>query len=436
MRHLGEPRTVATLIARGDARHSKHAGRGLAAVRNLGLLVCVVTFAAFIASVPAAYHIYTTVCTARAQGLCLDGQATAQSATALLAYGISLPAYAFAYTALVSLITTAYAVLAAIIFWRRSNDPMALFAAVFLVTFGVGSSSGFLHALQQQDPNWSPLVECLTYIGDMCIGIFFYLFPSGRFVPRWTRWTAIALAAYNAPVFFPQVPLPHLLGGLLFYAFIVTFAAAQIYRYRRVSTSRQREQTKWVVFGLVLTVVVQIIFTLPYIFSLATQGSVYDVATNGIFALGVLPIPLSIAIAILRSHLFDIDVIINRTLVYASLTAVLAAVYFGCVIGLQHLAVVLAGTEAGANPVIIVLSTLLIAALFQPLRARIQKTIDRRFYRRKYDATRTLAAFGQKLRTEVDLEGLQAHLLATVEETMQPAQAWLWLRTPSQGRAQ
>jgi len=126
-------------------------------------------------------------------------------------------------------------------------------------------------------------------------------------------------------------------------------------------------------------------------------------------------------------------VLINRTLVYGTLTAILALVYFGLVIGLESLVRLFPG-QGAQSPVVIVASTLAIAALFQPLRRRLQRVIDRSFYRRKYDAARTLAAFSATLRNEVDLQQLHEHLLAVVEETMQPAHVSLWLRKTEQER--
>ena len=140
-----------------------------------------------------------------------------------------------------------------------------------------------------------------------------------------------------------------------------------------------------------------------------------------------MPFPVSLAVAILRHRLFDIDIIINRTLVYGTLTALLALVYFGLVVVLQALTRVFTG-QVSQSPLIIVVSTLAIAALFQPLRKRTQGAIDRRFYRSKYDAARTLAAFSATLRSEVDPGQLSQHLLTVVQETMQPTHLSLWIR--------
>ncbi len=198
------------------------------------------------------------------------------------------------------------------------------------------------------------------------------------------------------------------IGGML---------VVQIYRYRRVSTPTQRQQTKWVVYGVTLGVggFVLLILLRDFFPSLSPTGSLADLiaraAMNGL----VLLLPFSIGVAVWRSRLWEIDRIINQTLVYATLTVTLALVYAALLIGLPLLVHELTGQIAN-SPLILVGSTLAIAALFQPLRKRIQQVIDRRFYRRKYDAARTLVAFSATLRSEVDLHELSEQILAVVQD--------------------
>ena len=161
---------------------------------------------------------------------------------------------------------------------------------------------------------------------------------------------------------------------------------------------------------------------------LSASDSPYQLLDGFISALLNMLIPLSIGMAILRYRLWDIDTIINRALVYGSLTGLLGALYAGLIIGLEALAGAITGQAA--QPVVLVISTLAIAALFLPARRRIQATIDLRFYRRKYDAEKTLAAFSATLRQEVDLAQIREQVLAVVNETMQPADVSLWLRQP------
>jgi len=202
---------------------------------------------------------------------------------------------------------------------------------------------------------------------------------------------------------------------------------SQIYRFRRVSSPAQRQQTKWVVFGLTLGVAGTFPLQLPVDLSLVGGDTPLTLLLlDAGFSLSLLLIPLSIGVAVLRSHLFDIDLLINRTLVYGLLTALLVLVYFGGIVALQRVFVALTGEK---STLAVVASTLAIAALFSPLRRGIQSFIDRRFYRRKYDARKTLEAFSAKLREETDLSALNGDLLGVVRDTMQPAHASLWLRS-------
>jgi len=212
----------------------------------------------------------------------------------------------------------------------------------------------------------------------------------------------------------------------------------QLYRYRRVSSLMQRQQTKWVVFGFAVPPSVFVGGTvLALIFPALDEpgslyGAPYQLAVTALNTCTPLLIPLSFGFAMLRARLWDIDVLINRTLVYGALTLSLTGVYVGLVIGLSAL---LRGIISQDNSVAIVLSTLAIAALFTPLRQGIQRSIDRRFYRRKYDAAKIVAAFSTTLRQEVDLDQLREQLLVVVQETMQPASLTLWIRPVKQQKA-
>jgi hypothetical protein len=249
-----------------------------------------------------------------------------------------------------------------------------------------------------------------TFVGYMAWMLFFYLFPSGRFVPRWTRWLALCWVLFvGLWIFTPFGPpsWPLLLFNVTVLVLWGSFPVAQLYRYARVSDAIQRQQTKWVVFGVAVAVagLLTTIFTVGAAVDLPPEEVGPKMLSMLLMDAFALFIPLSIGVAVLRSRLFDIDVVINRTLVYGSLTATLVALYFGGIVLLQRVFVVLTGEK---STLAVVASTLLIAALFNPLRRRIQSFIDRRFYRRKYDARKTLEALSAKLRDETDFDALNA----------------------------
>jgi len=202
----------------------------------------------------------------------------------------------------------------------------------------------------------------------------------------------------------------------------VAIAFAVFMRLRR-AVGVERQQLKWFAYAVAIFA----IGTTLNVITLAIDAPRWFAwAANAIFTAAGTTIPISIGIAILRYRLYDIDILINRTLVYGSLTATLVALYFGGIVVLQRIFVALTGEK---STLAVVASTLLIAALFNPLRRHFQSFIDRSFYRRKYDAAKTLEGFSMKLRDETDLNALSDDLVGVVRETMQPAHVSLWLRS-------
>jgi hypothetical protein len=205
---------------------------------------------------------------------------------------------------------------------------------------------------------------------------------------------------------------------------------SQLYRYVHVANPVQRQQTKWAVFGIVISGVCLLGIAVSASIPAFIQDALYTPIINTLFPLALLPIPLSIGVAILRYRLWDIDAIINKTLVYGLLTGILGALYAGLIIGLESVAGIITETSA-EQPLVLVVSTLAIAALFRPVLSRLQLIIDRRFYRSKYDAQQALNAFSATLQREIDLEQIREQLLVVVQETIQPTQVSLWLRQSS-----
>jgi hypothetical protein len=297
---------------------------------------------------------------------------------ALRDVGLSVSSYALLNVIVDKVFQLVWFVVGALIFWRRSDDRMALLVSAFLVSFGpVTVDTTDAEALISSQPAWWLPVRGVQIVGEICSVLFFLLFPGGRFVPRWTRWLAIAFIAFLIsrdllPDLYARSSALDRVSEWVFLGFVLSLAWSQIYRYRRVSSEAQRRQTRWVVFGTTLAVVGTLPFQLPLDFSLVDGDTPFLLLLLEVgFALSMLLVPLSISVAVLRSHLFDIDVLINRTLVYGSLTAMLIGLYFGGIVVLQRLFVVLTGEK---STLAVVASTLVIAALFNPLRRRYSRS--------------------------------------------------------------
>jgi hypothetical protein len=283
---------------------------------------------------------------------------------------------------------------------------------------------------------------------------YLLLFPTGRLPSRrwkWLAWLTVAfisvgviLSAFSPGAYFGSLgPIRNPLGiegftnvykAVLYTMAPLLFAGVVFSLFVRLhrAVGIERQQLKWFAYAAAGNAIGIILISIPLAIETPRW---YEWAATAIFTAAGTAVPISIGIAILRYRLYDIDLLINRTLVYGSLTVMLALVYFGGVATTQALFRALTGQQQQPQ-LAVVASTLLIAALFTPMRRRIQSFIDRRFYRSKYDARKTLEGFSAKLRDETDLEALNSELVGVVRETMQPKHLALWLRpdTPLKGK--
>ena len=401
-------------------------GHRLLFARIVWLVLVALSLLVFIISMPVYIAQLNSVCSGIT---CSTWKLTPQIVETMQSHGFSINEYVAINVIFAFVQAFVWFAVGGLLFWRKSNDWMALLVSLMMVLLGTSIT---LNIVAGSFSLWQFPSRLIDFLSYLLLILVMLLFPNGRFVPRWT-WLLIIVfipveGLYN---FYPNSPLNNDVWNSLIWVGIVTcIIATQVFRYIKVSNQVQRQQTKWVVFAIVIGLLAEVVFTLVAVFfpSLTQPGSFYWLLYNNISTYALLLLPLSLFIAMLHYRLWDIDNLINRALVYGTLTFLLAVIYFSLVFALQFL---LRGVISQTNDAVIVVSTLAIAALFEPLRKRIQSIIDRRFYRHKYDAAKTLEAFSLTLRNEVDLSKLSEQLLKVVEETMQPAHVSLWLRKPA-----
>jgi hypothetical protein len=362
------------------------------------------------------------------------------------AAGLLLPAESFNV-----MLIAPFAVVGAVLASRRPEHRIGWIFCAFGVTFAVAVfAKAVATAGLAADPEW-PAARLVAWVYAWCwliyvtqIEIAFLLFPTGRLAsPRW-RWLAVVIIVANAVFATARAFLPGPLEGrtienplavaelaaadglraVLQPIFLVTLLASLASPFVRLprTSGVEREQVKWVASGGVLLALSQLLSGL--IRRTDLDAGAAELLSHALYALGVVAIPATMGVAILRYRLYDIEVIIRRTLIYGSVLAVLAAAYLGGVVIVQSIL----RTFTSGSEIAVAVSTLLTIALFQPIRSRVQRAIDRRFYRWRYDSSRTVDAFAEQLRDEVDLDAVRTHLLATVRQTMAPAHASVWLR--------
>lgn len=315
-------------------------------------------------------------------------------------------------------------ILASVLFLKRPNEGMALFLSFFLLVYGV-VAAGPLVALEPIWPGMSVLAYnvILPVLFAPLLVAFLSLFPNGRFVPHRACWLVVVSGLYapfspllfNASTFSGSAIL-YLIGVLFWFALIFAGLYAQIYRYRYVSNTTERQQTKWVVYG----------FTLALLFAFLTTAR--DLSLNGLaletpiptgtpfgslgWPLVIAALPLSLTFAVMRYRLYDIDIIINRTLVYGALTASVVAIY---ALSVGVLSVLF---QAQGNLLIALLATGLVAVLFQPLRDRLQRSVNRFFYGQRDDPLETLSQLGQRLEAAIIPEIVLPTIVETISQTL------------------
>src|SRR5690242_2251112 len=405
-------------------RKTRLSGSRLVIARVVWLVLALPAVGLFIASVPVYYTFVQKACTGIVT--CnIAGTLNAKGLQELSSTGLSTSSYAVLLTIFFTIQAIIWCGVGFLIFWHRSDEWFALLTAFFLVMFNTTYPGFMISALQVTFPALTAPLTFLSMLALASLALFLMLFPNGRLVPRW-MWPFLLLLLFGTTTTalppdspFSSNNVPAWIPTLLNYITYVAILFSHIYRYRRVSTHIERQQTKWVILGIVIVMIDFILLT-PilnfFIPSYAIQNipsSVFISLLN--YPVILLSLPITIGIAALRSRLYDIDVVINRALVYGTLTLLLGLVYFGLIFGSQFL---FQNMFHQTSAIALVISTLAIAALFQPLRRRIQRIIDRRFYRRKYNAARTLAQFSLTLRNEVDLSQLSERLISVVEETM------------------
>ena len=398
--------------------------------RAVWLALVLLLLAIFIAGLSPYNRELSVTCTA---GACQLMALSPQEVQALRDLGLSLDFYAGYNVGVDIYAVVIFILLAGLIFWRKSDSWMGFLISLALVFFGTITALS-TSALVRPYPSFRWPLFLLDSLAGTLFLLLFYIFPDGRFVPRWTRVIAIAFAGgilINVLLLTGDQIMPSsvLVSEFLWLGALLVGVLTQIYRYRHVSTPTQRQQTKWMMFGMIIVFIVSLNWYVLVEF-FPPQSSSVRLALKlgyGIAVLMFTILPISVFFSILRYRLWDIDIVINRTLVYGLLTGVLALLYFGSVLLLQSLFRALSGQ---GSPLVIVASTLVIAVLFSPLRRRIQDVIDRRFYHRKYDAEKTLRSFAATARDEVDLNRLSQALLAVADETMQPTHVSLWLAKP------
>jgi signal transduction histidine kinase len=388
-------------------------GRWLLLARGVWLALVILTLTIFFASFPVYLAQLQTPCAGTA--CAFSQQLSPGQVGTLKGIGLSPGDYAAYIVALTLASVVVCLVVSTLIVWRRPDDRMALLVALLLVPLGPFNA---MYSVSASPSPWQVPNECLYFLALALAVLVFLLFPSGQFVPHWMRWTLVVFLAGFVPTAFVAPSMPNTLVYQLIYLVtageVATLALVQVYRYRRVSSPLERQQTKWVVFGFAVPITIYVSVIVPALIFpvLAGPGSLYPLAFTAFFPFLPLFIPLSFGFAMLRYRLWDIDALINRTLVYGTLTAIVVGVYV-LVVGILSTLLYTFG-----NFLIALLATGLVAVLFQPLRARLQRMINRLMYGERDDPYAVLSRLGSRLEATLAPEAILPTIVETVAQAL------------------
>ncbi len=387
-------------------------GQQLTLLRIVWAVLVVLILVIFFAGVPLFYAQFQTVCESPVCTI------SPQQAQVLGQLGISIKGFALANLAFALLWACVWFAVGAVLAWHKSNDWMGLLASGMLILQG---TSGVTVVARASSSVWQLPSLLLNDLAFVVLSLVFFLFHDSRFVPRWTRWIVVLLVVVGGlDVLFPDAGVFYV---LLTFGGSVSYVAAQLYRYWRVSNQAQRQQTQWVIYSVSVVIVFNFLLASPLLLpAFSPPGSVYFLFAQPVLMLTTLFFPLSIGIAILRYQLWDIDLIIHRTLVYGILTFLVAGLYVLIVGGLG------AALQAQGNLALSLVATGLIAVLFQPLRLWLQRRINRLLYGQRDEPYAVITRLGSRLEATLAPDAVLPTIVETVAQALKLPYAGILLR--------
>jgi len=361
----------------------------------------------------------------------------AANASTLRQIGLSTNLYAFYFLLVDYLPLLLFALVGIILFTRHANSPMTLFTSTMLISVGATLSPPVINPLLIAYPGWQPVVSLLQGVGAATAIIFFYVFPDGQFVPLWTRWTAAVwlvlclVWSFLPNALFNPFYAPASMTGLLLGLWLVSLIYAQFYRYQHRATPLQKQQTKWVIFGLTIAILGHILHSalqnhLPGLQTSAAAALIFRLWGHLLFnQLPLILVPLAITFSIVHYRLWDIDFVINQALVWGVFTLTLSLATYVTITVVQIAFLRLTGAE---STLAIILSTVIMAAVFQPWWHTIQQQIDTRFNRPQLERRQRFFDFARNLRTFISMPPLLDEITQKTTAMMQAEYSALFLR--------